>query len=160
VYFILCTLYFIRKVVSAVWAKLLPGLYEHFDAEASLPCVHPRPFLIVNNAADPRTPRAGVEAALRAVVSRLSGRAPPGEPPLQPPPLPPPGAARLNLGLALDVSVAAEPLPPDQWRRGHVVTPAMEEAIAAFLAHTVRDGHDTLPDQYGPAAAHLEVVAY
>ena len=151
------------QVVAAVWAKLLPGLYEHFDADRSLLCVAPRPFLIVNNAADPRTPRAGVEAALTAVAARLGGQAPAA---CQPSGFclsagSPPGGPRLNLALCLDVSVATQPVPPSDWQLGHVVTPAMHDAIDAFLVHTVLRGCDTLPADYGPtAAANLSLTTY
>ena len=50
-----------------------------------------------------------------------------------------------HLALLLDTTNGEQPLPADQWKRGHVVTPAMFGAIDAFLEHTVVHAHDTLP---------------
>ena len=85
--------------VRAVWEKLLPGLLEHFDAQHSLSCIAPRPLLIANNAADPRCPRAGVEEAVAAARPAWA-------------------AHGSRLELLMDESVAAVPLPPDEWKQG------------------------------------------
>mmetsp|Transcript_64869 Transcript_64869/g.107844 ORF Transcript_64869/g.107844 Transcript_64869/m.107844 type:complete len:377 (+) Transcript_64869:302-1432(+) len=99
--------------VHAVWAKLLPGLLEYFDAQYTLSCIAPRPLLIANNAADPRTPRAGVEEAV-AIVRPLWG-------------------VESRLQLLMDESVAPTPLPAEDWARGHVVTSAMWHEIDKFI---------------------------
>lgn len=41
-------------VVQNVWHRLLPGLLEEYDAARSLPCIAPRPLLVVNGELDPR----------------------------------------------------------------------------------------------------------
>ncbi|KAL1511620.1 hypothetical protein AB1Y20_006412 [Prymnesium parvum] len=114
-------------VVAAVWAKLLPYLSTHFDAPYSLAAIAPRPCLIVNSASDPRCPRQGVEQAVRQASAKWRG----------------PGSD--NLALYLDTSNGEQPLPADQWKRGHVITPAMYAAIDLFLTHTIVHAHDSLP---------------
>jgi dienelactone hydrolase len=111
-------------VVRKVWEKLLPDLHESYDAPLSLAAIAPRPCLIVNNAADPRCPRAGLEVACREAWQ---------------------AAPVHNLGLLLDTSIAARPLTPAEWKAGHTITPAMQDAIDATLRHCVLDGHDRLP---------------
>lgn len=47
-------------VVQNAWHRLLPGLLEDFDSPKSLPCIAPRPLIVVNGRDDPRyafTPR-------------------------------------------------------------------------------------------------------
>ena len=128
--------------VRAVWEKLLPGLLEHFDAQHSLSCIAPRPLLIANNAADPRCPRAGVEEAVAAARPAWA-------------------AHGSRLELLMDESVAAVPLPPDEWKQGtrtalrsctpdccrsnaralsagHVITPDMWNKIDAFIESNLR----------------------
>lgn len=48
-------------VVQNVWHRLLPGMLEDYDAAKSLPCIAPRPLLIVNGEHDPRCRIEGVE---------------------------------------------------------------------------------------------------
>lgn len=111
------------SVVREVWRKLLPGLLDGgLDAAATLPCIAPRPLLIANSAADPRCPRAGLEQAVAAARAAS-------------------GAAGW-LTLHFDESVAAAPLPAEEWARGHVVTPAMRKLIEDFAAATVLRGDD------------------
>uniref|UniRef100_A0A7S0JGR4 Peptidase S9 prolyl oligopeptidase catalytic domain-containing protein n=1 Tax=Calcidiscus leptoporus TaxID=127549 RepID=A0A7S0JGR4_9EUKA len=105
--------------VRDAWDKLLPGLIERFDAQHTLGCIAPRPLLIANNAADPRCPRAGVEEAV-AAARPAWGR----------------HASRLEL--LMDESVATAPLPASEWRRGHLITPAMWSKIDAFIERHVR----------------------
>jgi len=50
-----------------------------------------------------------------------------------------------SLALLLDVSQGEGPLPPSEWQKGHVITPAMHGAIDTFLEHTVARGRRTLP---------------
>jgi hypothetical protein len=49
-----------RDVVAGAWCALLPGLLERYDSHLSLPCIAPRPLLIVNGADDPRCPVQGL----------------------------------------------------------------------------------------------------
>ena len=55
------------------------------------------------------------------------------------------GPASHHLGLLLDTSNGEQPLPADEWKKGHVVTTDMFTAIDSFLEHTVLRAHDTLP---------------
>jgi hypothetical protein len=50
-----------RAVVRCAWQRLLPGLVEHYDSQYSLPCIAPRPLLIVNGQLDIRCPIAGLQ---------------------------------------------------------------------------------------------------
>ena len=128
------------EVLRAVWAKIAPGIDGAFDAAATLACaawpaanaglaVHPitnappRPVLVVNSAADPRCPRAGVEAAVVATRAVL-------------------GPHRDALRVYMDETVAAAPLPAGQWAAGHVVTPEMWAQIDRFMEDTVLLGMD------------------
>jgi hypothetical protein len=123
-------------VVRTVWERLLePGLREHFDAPRSLAAIAPRPCLVVNNAADPRCPRAGVELACCEAWR---------------------AAPQHSLGLLLDTSVAAHPLPPEDWAAGHTITPTMQRAVDEMLRHCVLEGQDELP----PSLASLGGVVY
>eukprot|EP00892_Ulva_mutabilis_P011860 jgi/Ulvmu1/9046/UM005_0139.1 len=49
-------------VVQNVWHRLLPGMLEDYDAPKSLPCIAPRPLMIVNGEHDPRCPIEGLKA--------------------------------------------------------------------------------------------------
>ena len=135
------------EVLRAVWAKIAPGIDGAFDAAATLACAawpaanaglafqnkfpaqssaantSPRPVLVVNSAADPRCPRAGVEAAVLAARAVL-------------------GSHRDALRLYMDETVAAAPLPPEQWAAGHVVTPEMWAQIDRFMEDAVLLGMD------------------
>eukprot|EP00873_Tetraselmis_striata_P018220 jgi/Tetstr1/438484/TSEL_027039.t1 len=44
------------EVVERVWHRLLPGILDKYDAIHSLPCIAPRPLLVVNGEDDPRCP--------------------------------------------------------------------------------------------------------
>lgn len=63
-----------RDVVTAVWGALAPSLTSTFDASASLGLIAPRPLLVLNGAADPRCPPAGVAAAWRTVAATYAVR--------------------------------------------------------------------------------------
>ena len=78
-------------------------------------------MLVVNSAADPRCPRAGVEAAVLASRAVL-------------------GQHREALRLHMDETIAAAPLPAEQWATGHVVTPAMWAQIDRFMEEAVLRG--------------------
>jgi hypothetical protein len=52
-------------LVRGAWERLLPGLLQAFDSPASLPCIAPRPLLVVNGAADGRCPVGGLAKVLR-----------------------------------------------------------------------------------------------
>lgn len=52
-------------VVRAVWARVMPGLLEHYDAPFSLPCIAPRPLLIANGEVDPRCPLHGLKEPMQ-----------------------------------------------------------------------------------------------
>ena len=77
----------------------------------------------MNNAADPRTPRAGTEAAVRSAAAAYVAL----------------GAADA-LTLIHDVSTAREMLPPDRVKDGHKVTDAMWAYAVAFLKHAFGRG--------------------
>jgi hypothetical protein len=64
------------SVVRSAWERLLPGLLEQYDSDKSLPCICPRPLFIVNGAADPRCPVAGLVKPLKACrqAYRLMGK--------------------------------------------------------------------------------------
>lgn len=112
-------------VVSAVWAKIAPGVDADLDAPRTLACAAwpARPVLVVNSAADPRCPRQGVDEAVAAARDTL-------------------GPNRDALRVFWDESVAAAPLPAAEWARGHVVTPAMWAQIDRFFEDTVLKGLD------------------
>lgn len=119
-------------VVRAVWSKIAPGIDGAFDAEHTLasaawparPGGAARPVLVVNSAADPRCPRAGVNEAVAAARAALGTE------------------HRDALRVFWDESVAAEPLPAAQWAKGHVVTPAMWAQIDRFMEDAVLRGMD------------------
>merc|ERR1711879_484159 len=49
-----------REVVESVWRRLIPGLADgEFDSDSTLPCIAPRPLLVVNGEVDPRCPLKG-----------------------------------------------------------------------------------------------------
>jgi hypothetical protein len=48
-------------VVQNAWHRLLPALVEEYDSPMSLPCIAPRPLLVVNGEKDPRCPIAGLD---------------------------------------------------------------------------------------------------
>ena len=78
---------------------------------------------ILNNAADPRTPRAGTEAAVRSAAAAYVAL----------------GAADA-LTLIHDISAGPEMLPPDRVQEGHKVTDAMWSYAVAFLKHALGGG--------------------
>jgi dienelactone hydrolase len=45
---------------------VLPGIYDRFDGPAMLPAIAPRPLLVINGAADDKTPVPGVELCASA----------------------------------------------------------------------------------------------
>ena len=75
--------------VAAVWNKLLPGMLTKYDAPHTLGAIMPRPCLVLNNAADPRCPREGLEWFLRPKPRALARRA--ASIPLRAPTTAPPG---------------------------------------------------------------------
>mmetsp|Transcript_23017 Transcript_23017/g.40868 ORF Transcript_23017/g.40868 Transcript_23017/m.40868 type:complete len:392 (-) Transcript_23017:420-1595(-) len=53
-------------VVIQVWNKLLPGIIDKYDAVHSLPCIAPRPLLVLNGEDDPRCPVDSLMLAVEA----------------------------------------------------------------------------------------------
>jgi len=92
------------EVVQDVWQTLLPGLLEKYDSPASLPCIAPRPLLILNGQDDPRCPVGGLIPAVNAARLRYHLLNQPGN---------------------FEVYV--------QTNCGHVATEQMHEATYAFL---------------------------
>ena len=68
---------FLRKFYD----RVVPGIYGQFDGPAMLPLIAPRPLLVINGDADPRTPLSGVQECLTA--ARAAYRAADAEPKLQ-----------------------------------------------------------------------------
>lgn len=73
------------EVVKAVWDRLVPGLAEAnetssmaFDAPASLPCVAPRPLLVLSGEKDPRCPLEGVNKSITAALRAYTCKGAPG----------------------------------------------------------------------------------
>lgn len=54
------------ETVKAVWKRILPGMIDgDVDAEFSLPCIAPRPLLILSGEIDPRCCIGGVREAVK-----------------------------------------------------------------------------------------------
>ena len=96
-------------LVRGAWQRLLPGLLEHYDSQASLPCICPRPLFVVNGAHDARCPVAGLRAPLRAArrAYRAAGKCG-------------------NFGAYIDE------------RAGHEVTEAMDCHVEEFFVRALR----------------------
>lgn len=58
------------RVVQAVWERILPGMLEKYDAIHSLPCIAPRPLLILNGEDDRRCPVGSLMPAIEATRKR------------------------------------------------------------------------------------------
>lgn len=67
--------------VRRFYDRVVPGIYGEFDGPAMLPLIAPRPLLVINGDADPRTPLPGVNECL--AVARSAYRAADAEPKLQ-----------------------------------------------------------------------------
>ena len=67
--------------VRRFYDRVVPGIYGEFDGPAMLPLIAPRPLLVINGDADPRTPLPGVNECLAA--ARIAYRAADAEPKLQ-----------------------------------------------------------------------------
>lgn len=67
--------------VRRFYDRVVPGIYGQFDGPAMLPLIAPRPLLVINGDADPRTPLPGVNECLAA--ARTAYRAADAEPKLQ-----------------------------------------------------------------------------
>lgn len=67
--------------VRRFYDRVVPGIYGEFDGPAMLPLIAPRPLLVINGDADPRTPLPGVNECLAA--ARTAYRAADAEPKLQ-----------------------------------------------------------------------------
>ena len=52
--------------VRRFYDRVVPGIYDRFDAPAMLPLIAPRPLLVINGDSDPRTPLAGVRESTSA----------------------------------------------------------------------------------------------
>jgi dienelactone hydrolase len=52
--------------VRDFYDRVVPGIYEEFDAPAMLPLIAPRPLLVISGDSDPLTPLAGVEQSAEA----------------------------------------------------------------------------------------------
>jgi dienelactone hydrolase len=52
--------------VRRFYDRVVPGIYEEFDAPAMLPLVAPRPLLVINGDSDARTPLSGVQESAGA----------------------------------------------------------------------------------------------
>ena len=65
------------EFVQDFYDRVVPGIYEEFDAPAMLPLIAPRPLLVINGDSDALTPLAGVEnSAMAAERAYRSARAP------------------------------------------------------------------------------------
>jgi fermentation-respiration switch protein FrsA (DUF1100 family) len=58
-----------RDFVQDFYDRVVPGIYDEFDAPAMLPLIAPRPLLVVNGDSDPLTPLPGVEESAKAAES-------------------------------------------------------------------------------------------
>jgi dienelactone hydrolase len=67
--------------VCKFYDRVVPGIYGQFDGPAMLPLIAPRPLLVINGDADPRTPMPGLQECL--VAARTAYRAANAEPKLQ-----------------------------------------------------------------------------
>ena len=67
--------------VRRFYDRVVPGIYGPFDGPAMLPLIAPRPLLVINGDADPRTPLPGVNECLAA--ARTAYRAADAEAKLQ-----------------------------------------------------------------------------
>ncbi len=67
--------------VRRFYDRVVPGIYGPFDGPAMLPLIAPRPLLVINGDADPRTPLPGVNECLTA--ARTAYRAADAEAKLQ-----------------------------------------------------------------------------
>lgn len=66
-----------KSFVQDFYDRVVPGIYDDFDAPAMLPLVAPRPLLVVNGDSDELTPLAGVEESAKAAERAYrSARAP------------------------------------------------------------------------------------
>jgi hypothetical protein len=110
-------------LVEEVWRRIAPTLLSVADAGESLRWVAPRPMCVLNNAADPRTPRTGTEVAVRSAAAAYIAL----------------GAAEA-LTLIHDISAGRDMLPPDMCEEGHMVTDAMWAYAVAFLKHALGRG--------------------
>jgi len=137
--------------VASTWNKLIPGMLSRFDAPCTLGAIMPRPCLVLNNAADPRCPRAGLEWFLRPKPRPLARCAAtmhtsacmPGI--IRMPDLITRRVLyshRARLTLYLDTTVADGPLPLEQCHEGHVITRQMLDAAADFITKAVLHGVD------------------
>jgi dienelactone hydrolase len=91
--------------VRRFYDRVVPGIYGDYDAGSMLSLIAPRPVLVINGDADPRTPLPGVEEAVvaaRSVYRRMG--------------------AEEKLGLYL------------QPNAGHVFTPVAELVMADWFA--------------------------
>jgi dienelactone hydrolase len=65
------------EFVRDFYDRVVPGIYEEFDAPAMLPLIAPRPLLVINGDSDALTPLAGVENSAKAAERAYrSARAP------------------------------------------------------------------------------------
>ena len=124
-------------------------MLSKFDAPCTLGAIMPRPCLVLNNAADPRCPRAGLEWFLRPKPRSLDRRAAKMRTRTCMPRIICMPALiitalfitlhshRARLTLYLDTTVADGPLPLEQCHEGHVITRQMLDAAADFITQAV-----------------------
>ena len=57
------------ELVQEFYDRVVPGIYDEFDAPAMLPLIAPRPLLVINGDSDALTPLPGVEESAKAAES-------------------------------------------------------------------------------------------
>lgn len=98
-----------KHLVRRAWQRLLPGLAESYDSQASLPLIAPRPLLIVNGEHDRRCPVAGLVQPIKRCA-----------------------AAYALCGARDKFKVHIEP------GAGHEVTARMDCVVEEFFVHELR----------------------
>ena len=59
------------ELVQEFYDRVVPGIYDEFDAPAMLPLIAPRPLLVINGDSDALTPLPGVRKARRLRKARI-----------------------------------------------------------------------------------------
>ncbi|GMH35749.1 hypothetical protein BSKO_03617 [Bryopsis sp. KO-2023] len=100
-----------HEVVAAVWAKILPGLLDFYDAPISLPSLAPLPLLVVNGELDERCPVEGLESVFEKTKKEYAWH---------------------GAGDSFSVRIEKDV--------GHVATPDMKAAVLQWFDHHLLEG--------------------
>eukprot|EP01025_Chloroclados_australasicus_P018303 TRINITY_DN19522_c0_g2_i1.p1 TRINITY_DN19522_c0_g2~~TRINITY_DN19522_c0_g2_i1.p1 ORF type:complete len:346 (-),score=51.76 TRINITY_DN19522_c0_g2_i1:363-1400(-) len=93
-----------KDIVQKVWDKLIPGITDAYDLDKSLPCIAPRPLMVLNGEKDDRCPVQGLEPVLKQTQKIYE-----------------------DLGVASNFEVFIET------GVGHECTPAMDSKVEQFM---------------------------